>query len=459
MKNESVMNKKLIIVATTLLFILPTKLFAQNQLLPIDSLYLNSIEHFYEFAEEHSDEIWPGMEIAPVILYRMDGPAFLYNHPDPPESFTKHSNNLYIGLQSELQLLGDTIIDINGILTAIVNYGHNIYSSPAQAYATLFHELHHVWQRNEFPDLDPGNIIDQMTYPEDYKNDALKLFEKRLLFEMSFEKDETRFTELLNQFYTSRVKREEIIANYTNFEQSLETFEGPAFYTEYRFYEIFSDQPEPVKKNYIHNHFWALLVTPNYGRESLRNRHVAAGFAMSRLLEAHHPGWELKFYRSGKTLFEFFIHKFQPEIVELPCLEKEAAFSRLQIKSLIEERKHELLQFYQQPGVKVVLDFETTPDFRGFDPVNAKSINEEIVLHKTSLRLGRDDNELYVQNKDLVTETSGQVFTVNRVILFVPEHTIDLNYERIKIDDEGVTIRWNGELIDRENNEIYFRAD
>jgi hypothetical protein len=459
MKNGPVMNKKIIILATTLLFILPTKLFPQSQLLPIDSLYLNSIEHFYEIAEEHSDEIWPGMEIAPIILYRIDGPAFLYNHPCPPESFTKHSNNLYIGLQSELQLFGDTITDINGALTAIVNYEHNIYSSPAQTYATLFHELFHAWQRNEFPDLHPGSITDQMTYPEDYKNDALKLFEKHLLFEMSFEKDETRFTELLNRFYTSRMKRKEIIANYTHFEQSLETFEGTAFYTEYRFYETFSEQPDPVKNNYIHNHFWAQLVTPNYGRENLRNRHVASGFAMSRLLEMHHPGWKSEFYRSGKTLFDFFVNKFQPEITELPVLEKEIALSRFHTKNLIAEREQQLLQFYQQPGVKVIMDFETSPEFRGFDPVNAISIDEETVLHKTSLRLGRGDNEMFVQNKDLITETSGQVFIVNRVILFVPEHSIDLNRESIKIDDKEVTIRWKGELIDRENDKIYFRAD
>ena len=453
------MYKRLIAGSAVMLLIIAPKLSAQNHLLPVDSLYLNSVEHFHEFTEKHTDEIWPRMEIAPVILYRMNGPALLYNHPNPPESFTKHSDNLHIGSQNELQLFGDTITEINGTISAIANYGHDIYTSPAQAYATLFHELHHAWQSSEFPDLHPGNITDQMTYPENYTNDALKLFENRLLFELNAEKDDARFTELINRFYTSRMKRQEIIGDFANFEQALETFEGPAFYTEYRFYRKFSDQSEPLKNNYIHNHFWAQLVTPNYGRENLRTRHVAAGFAMSRLLEAHHPGWKSGFYKSGMTLFEFFVQKFEPEIVELPPLEKEIALSRYHTETLVDEREQILQQFHEQPGLKVVLNFETTPDFRGFDPVNAISIDEETVLHKTSLSLGRGDNELFVQNKDLVTETGGQVFMVNRVILFVPEHSVDLNNERLVIDDEGVAIRWSGKLISRENNKIHFRAD
>jgi len=453
------MHQKYFLSFMFLFMFCTAKIHAQENLSPIDSLYLNSIEQFYEYAEEYADDIWPGMDIAPVILYRMNGPAFLYNHPDPPESFTKLSDNLYLGSQNEHQLFGDSITEINGTLTAIANYGYDIYTSTAQAYATLFHELHHVWQSNILPDLHPGSIADEITYPEEAFNDALKKFEQRMLYMMNFETDDTQFNEMLNRFYSSRLKREEIIDRYTDFEQALETFEGPAFYMEYRFYKKFSNQPEFVQKNYIHNHFWAPLITPNYGRENLRIQHVAAGFAMSRLLKEYHPDWKSKFYQSGMTLFEFFVHKFEPKIVELPSIEKEIALSRYHTERMVGERNLILQQFHEQPGLKVVLDFETTPNFRGFDPINAISIDEKTVLHKTALRLGRDDNELFVQNKDLITEIGSQVFTVNRVILFVPEHSIDLDDKRLVIDDEGVAIRWSGKLISRENNKIHFRTD
>ncbi len=116
------------ILATLLVLAFPLMVKCQIKMLPIDSLYLQGVSKFYQFAETTKDEIWPGMELPPVCLYRLDGPAILYNHPNPPASLKKIDEKTHIGLQNELNLFGATQVKINGVLTAIVDYGLEHYS-------------------------------------------------------------------------------------------------------------------------------------------------------------------------------------------------------------------------------------------------------------------------------------------------------------------------------------------
>lgn len=453
------MDSKTIFFIIIFLLVAPTKSYGQKSLLPIDSLYMHSIERFYEFAEEHNDAIWPDMELSPVTLYRTGGPAFLYKHPKPPESFSKISDDLYMGLQSDLQLFADTITEINGILTAVVNYGRTNYGTVDEVMATLFHELHHAYQRMEFGDLNSGNTATGITYPENPGNDVLKQFEHRLLYEMSFTEDDRTFREFLNQFYSSRLKREELIGDYTDFERSIESFEGPAYYSEYQFHKRFSDQPESIKTNYYQNHFWEPLVSPYYGRDNLRLRHLSAGFAMCYLLDKYTTDWKKEYYQSKKSLFDFFVSKFKPVQSGLPDLEAQYAKSKFHIENQIADRKTELQRFNDQPGIKIILDFQSIPQFRGFDPVNAIAIDNSIILHKTFLRLGNDDNQLFIENKDVITLVEDQIFSVDKVIIFVPDRAIDLQDDKIIIKDDGVKIQWSGAVTDSEENMIIVEGE
>ncbi len=185
------MKKTLLILITTYTII--ANVYCQENFLPIDSLYMKSIEMFYNNAQKSKDNIWQGMNLSPVCLYRVNGPAFLYNHPNPPKSFSKISEKLYVGSQNEVQLLGGTQVDLNEILTAIVDYGLDHYSTTDEVFAELFHEMHHVYQRNEITTIAPDNPAILLNYPEDYKNDAIKLFEQTLLHKMCFTKNKDDF--------------------------------------------------------------------------------------------------------------------------------------------------------------------------------------------------------------------------------------------------------------------------
>ncbi|MDD4604542.1 MAG: hypothetical protein PHF97_12165 [Bacteroidales bacterium] len=49
------------------------------------------------------NDIWPGMELSPICLFRVNCPAVLYNHPDPPASFNKTGESTYIGSQQYIK--------------------------------------------------------------------------------------------------------------------------------------------------------------------------------------------------------------------------------------------------------------------------------------------------------------------------------------------------------------------
>ncbi len=144
--------------------------------MPIDSLYMSSIDDFYKNAGNATSKIWTGMGLAPVCMYRVNGPALLYNHPNQPKSFKRVNDKLYIGDQKDLQLFGATQMEINGTLSAIVDYELSHYASKEEVYAELFHELHHVYQRNFIKQIGFGNPAILLTYPENYNNDGIQTF-------------------------------------------------------------------------------------------------------------------------------------------------------------------------------------------------------------------------------------------------------------------------------------------
>lgn len=432
----------------------------QEQLLSIDSLYLTSIDHFYKNADHAKSEIWKEKELAPICLFRINGPALLYNHPNPPENFIRVTDRLYLGKQKDLQLFGATQMIINGTLTAIVDYGLIHYSSVEEVYAELFHELHHVYQRNFIRRIGFDNPAILLTYPENYLNDGIKLFEQETLYKMCFAQDSAGFQKLLNQFFSCRFKRGEIIGDYLKYEEAIENMEGPAFYCEYKFYNRFASSNEVLKNNYNQKHFFGILTTPFYGRKSLRHRHLASGMAMCFILNKHFDNWQSEYYSSSSSLYNFFISKFKIQKVELGVDSLYYNLSKFHTHKEVLEHQASFNKFNAQQGIKITLVFKKDPQFKGFDPMNAESINDSTILHKTLLNLsGGEHNKLFITNKNVVTIIEGEIWFVKRVILYAPGKSISIKNNRIIVDIEGGNISWTGNLKIKNENEVIFDCE
>ena len=430
---------------------------AQETLSAIDSLYLKSIDHFYNNAENIKNRVWTNMKMAPVCLFRVNGPALLFNHPNPPANFKKLTGKLYIGTQKDLELFGATQKEINGTLTAIADYGLTHYSDENEFYAELFHELHHVYQRSFVKQIGFDNPAVLLTYPENDTNDAIKLFEQKALYKMCYEKNVHEFRKLLNQFYSCRLKREQTIGNYTAYEKAVESMEGPAFYCEYKFYNYVASSTRVLKDQYSQNHFLAFLTIPYYGRNNLRNRHLAAGMAMCLILDKYCKDWQTEYYSKNLSLYDFFISKFSPQKEALEIDSMYYGLSKFHTRQEILEHQVSFARFNAQTGIKVTLNFKQKPQFKGFDPMHAESINDTSILHKTMLRLaGGENNSLYIENKNVVTIIDGEIWFVKKVILFAPEVNVLIKDKTITIDVEGEKILWTGNLAIKTEKEVIF---
>ncbi len=264
---------------------------------------------------------------------------------------------------------------------------------------------------------------------------------------------------MLNQFYSCRTKRGELIGDYLDYEKTVENFEGPAFYCEYQFYNQFSKNNESLKKNYYQKHFWGILTTPYYGRTNLRLRHLASGMAMCCILDNYYKNWKKEYYASSNNFYNFFISKFEPKLVELPDLEMFYSMSKYFTEKEIAKHISEFQKFNSQPGKKVILEFKSTPQFRGFDPMHAEAVNDSTILHKTLLKLSNNDNELFIANRSVITLIKEQIWFVDKVILFVPDKSIEISYGKIHITTNGINIDWNGEVIKETENMIVIRCE
>jgi hypothetical protein len=435
-------------------------LIGQENLEKIDSLFLLSIEGFYEKVNNAKNEIWNGMELAPICLYRVNGPALLYNHPNPPNKCMQLTDKLYLGKQKDLQLFASTQMEINGTLTAIADYGANSISCIEEVYAVLFHELHHVYQSNYINQIKFDNPAILLTYPENHENDAIKNYEQKILFRMCFEQDSLKFHTLLNQFYSCRLKREQIISTYIKYEESVENIEGPAFYCEYKFYNIFSSTDNVLKNNYNNNHFFGILTNPYYGRNKLRERHLASGMAMCYILNKYFNNWQSDYYSKEISLYSYFISRFNPQKEELKVNSSFFSLSNFHTQQAIVEHQMSYDKFMNQPWTKITLEFSKTPKFEGFDPMNAESINDSIILHSTILKLSNgDENKLFINYDRAITLIDKEIWFVRKVILFAPKENILIKNNNIFIDTKKINIAWTGKLKKKNENEIIFNCE
>ena len=422
-----------------------------QQLEPIDSAYLKTLLNFSKNVATIKDSIWPGMKIGPSCIFRINGPAFLINHPQPPVTAKCLADSIYMFSQADIALAGTSQTEINHHLTAHNNYAQSFYVSPNQFYAELFHELHHVYQRNYIKKMQFDNPAELLTYPEDYRNDALKQYENEVLLEL-LSGPSSQFNDNINKFFTCRTLRKEIIGEkYINYEKKVESAEGPATYCEYKYMKEFSTMLK--EQEYIHKRFFYSLIEPTYGRNGLRNKHLLSGMVQCLLLERKFKNWQTEYYNSGLLLNDYFFSKFIPKPVKLPAI----SFARANASYFtnLEKEQHNLhlAMFASQKGIKVTLLFKSLPEFRGFDPMHAEAINDSLTLHSTLLKLGKDQNHLTLVNQRVVTVTNGQVWFVKRATFFAPENAIRFNGDLFTCTKEDLDVSWKYVKQEKNGNE------
>ena len=416
-----------------------------------DSVYLNSFPEFSKNINAIKDQVWPGMTIGPFCGYRLNGPALLMNHPNPPKNSTQLCGGIYLLKQSEFGLNGATQTEINGILTAHDDFEYSGFSSINQFYAELFHELHHVYQRNSIKKLRIDNVVDLLTYPEDYKNNAIKQYENEILLQL-FNDDPKTFDQNINLFYSCRTKRLSIIGSkYLDYEKAAESVEGPALYCEHQYMKLFGSGK--LDKEYIYKNFIYLVDKPEFSRDKVRPKCLLTGMMQCLILSKHFTKWQEDYYSSGLYLNDYFFNKFNPQITDLPDLTTYMEDSKHFTKTASQKHTDNFNEFNKQKGLKITLVFKSTPDFKGFDPMNAEAFNDSTILHSTILKLGKLTNKLEFINCKVITSIADQIWVVKSISFFLPVQSSFLKDDRLIYMKDGININWHAENVVKSLND------
>lgn len=426
-------------------------------IMPIDSAYISTVADFSKNINTITEKIWPGMQIGPYCIFRLNGPAFLLNHPAPPQNSRHFNDSIFILNASDYGLFGATQTEINNYLTAHNDYSFISFASVNQFYAELFHELHHVYQRNYVKNLKFDNPADLLTYPEDYKNDAIKQYENEVWLNMLLGSNDD-FAENINKVFTCRNLRMQIIgAKYLDYEKAVESVEGPATYCEFEYMQQFASNI--VEQQYINHRFYYSLTEPHYGRDGLRGKHLLTGMVQCLLLSKYFKNWQQEYYTSGLYLYDYFLSKFNPQITNLPDLGYYIA--KTKYFTALERTKHivNLDKFNNQNGVKITLMFNEIPDFRGFDPMHAEAINDSLIIHYTLLKLGKDNNHFNLTNYMALSTIINQIWFVKQVSFFVQENDIQFSENRFMCNNETLNIDWRIVSWMRNEDEYFIKLE
>lgn len=412
---------------------------------PLDRLYADLLPEFMRQAKRLTDLIWPGMAPCPVCLFRTGGPAWLYGHSNPPEGFEKHSNDLWRAPQESTELFGATQYRLGGEWTAVADYA-DASRPPRDVLSELFHEMHHVHQRERMPHKRWEDIGTLLTYPEALEAETLKAYENGLLAQTLAGGDDA--SETLARFRASRRRRSDLLgAAALELEGRIETMEGPALYCQARCLQELKMGVLPDGAGAIGAD--SALLQPlhqlSWGRNLLRQTHMARGLAMCLLLDRLAPSaWKSRLF-NGEMLIGGLLEEHGSNArVNLPDLRE----LRLQLKALGAEadagRGEALEEFLSAGEESLALAVPHGVRVVGMDPMSARMIEPGVILHPRMLRLeGPEGLHLWLQDVPVLARVEGSIWKPSQLLFHLPgDDCLARKNGRTVVGVPGISLDW-----------------
>ena len=211
-----------------------------------DLKYIIYIEEIFNLTEQLGDSIWPGLDYGqiPMLFYRPDSVAILFNHPDPPPGFqsidispivSKGSIYAYRGRFDDYTGQFWPAANINGRATFVCPYNEG-ETWEKRFFSFVVHEAFHNFQSGTFQDMgDTDEKLYPITLPE---NNALATLENLLLadaVDVLIDRDREGVSRRARQFAIVREYRLEQAPPFVQrHERVIERLENTAFYVEKR---------------------------------------------------------------------------------------------------------------------------------------------------------------------------------------------------------------------------------
>ncbi|MFD1412349.1 peptide ABC transporter permease [Oceanobacillus jeddahense] len=358
-----------------------------------------NFENISEIISHNINYYWKDFQLTAFALYDKEK-VYLYNHP----KFSTE-NKPYHLLNWNDQFNGaDTLIIYEEYPTAIVNLD-SYHDDMESVYAIVVHELFHGFQylleENRFP-----NELLGISYPLLNENVELRNKERKCLYDAvtSTSKIEKRIK--LNNFISLREKRRMLIGEFMEYENSIETVEGPAFYVESHAYSHISSNKEDIIVKKYGKH----LIDGSESTFHLRKSNYSSGLFICLLLDEISPDWKETFFDTDKCLYDLLKDTVELEIDK--NIQVKISEETNSIINKIKKSKQDIFrEFENREGYHLFITGEI--GLAGFDPMNIVAY-EKRFLHKRFISISIND-KAYQINQPAITYYYGEYNSINKV--------------------------------------------
>ena len=354
------------------------------------------------------EQYWPGFEMVAYVIFNKEN-VFLFNHPQV------ESDQPYLILEWNEQFVGSTLILYKDYPTAIVDLDfHEDFES---LYSLIVHELFHGYQYLKGEKRFPDEILG-LQYPTLKENVELRNMERRYLYDAVMTSSPIEKKQFLTKFINFREKRTSVMKEFIQYENYIESVEGPAWYVELKVFDHKSSLPfENVLQKYSHN-----LLDKMNSSISIRISCYASGLFICLLMDEVSGDWQEKFLMSDKTLFDFFKEYVEYEDIQINDVPISIETEEI-IDYLNSSRVEEFEQFTNKEGYHLYIEGNITSST--IDPMNIIP-SENKLLHKNYLKAIISKNE-YLFQTPVISYFEGHFRNTKKLHIVLDEKPIENN--------------------------------
>ena len=380
---------------------------------------------------ERLKNYWYGFNSGAYAIFD-EKDVFLFNHP-------KYKSEPYTKLVKTEEFHACTCILFEEVPTAIVD--STLYNSFEDIYSLLVHESFHVFQYLSGESRYPDEILG-FNYPIDFKNIQLRILERKRLFDAFVSTDVKEKLQKLNEFLTLRDKRTELFPDYVEYENSVETIEGPAFYVEYQALKDVSSNIEDVISKYAEQ-----LLDNNLSHINIRSSCYNSGLFICLLLDEILKEWKVEFTNSKLTLYQVLRNAFPNYTpIEISVPNKSEEVSQI-INNVKTTKLLAFENFNKSEGIKLTISGDIK--LVGFDPMNITQLNTQ-ALHHNFLSMKVMDKKYFIE-QPVCTTFENCFRDVQLIELFLIQPPIHID-NRFIIENVG---EFEGRIISKEPTLIH----
>ncbi|GAB3794646.1 hypothetical protein [Virgibacillus kimchii] len=380
-----------------------------------------NLDYLHEKIKQEVNLYWPNFKLVAFALYDKEG-VYLYNHPN-----FSSQNKSYSYLKWNEQFNGaDTIILYGDYPTAIVNLDH--YKDMESIYSIIIHELFHGFQHLQEETRFPDEMLG-MNYPLLKENVELRNRERAYLYNAVISSVKEEKVKNLMSFINLRENRRVYIDRYLDYELSVETVEGPAFYVELHAYNQYSNKSyEEVLNKYSKD-----LKDNRESTYHLRKSCYSSGLVICLLLDELFANWKETFFDSKILLYDMLKEKVEWEFNNIHNIK--ISKETISIINGINEKKDEIFhQFEHENGHHLYISGDI--NCKAFDPMNV-IVDANKQLHKNFITVSINKREYHI-NQPVIVHCIDKINTINKLHIVLDQKPV--------IQNDIIFIKGLGEL-------------